>query len=85
MIDIPLIVDSIPRMLMGIGLTFQLLFLSGVLGLALAVVLLLMRISGRWYLARGVASSGNLTYDVPEGTQSGSRDAPLSAAPAACP
>ena len=51
MIDIPLIVDSIPKMLMGIGLTFQLLFLSGVLGLALAVVLLLMRISGRWYLA----------------------------------
>ena len=51
MIDVPLIVDSIPRMLLGIGLTFQLLFLSGVLGLALAVVLLLMRISGRWYLA----------------------------------
>ena len=38
-------------MLMGIGLTFQLLFLSGLLGLALAIVLLLMRISGRWYLA----------------------------------
>ena len=51
MIDVPLIVDSVPRMLMGIGLTFQLLFLSGALGLALAVVLLLMRISGRWYLA----------------------------------
>ena len=51
MIDIPLIVDSIPKMLMGIGLTLQLLFLSGALGLALAVVLLLMRISGRWYLA----------------------------------
>ena len=51
MIDVPLIVESVPRMLMGIGLTFQLLFLSGALGLALAVVLLLMRISGRWYLA----------------------------------
>ncbi|MEM7224274.1 MAG: ABC transporter permease subunit [Pseudomonadota bacterium] len=38
-------------MLGGIGLTFQLLFLSGALGLVLAVVLLLMRISGRWYLA----------------------------------
>lgn len=49
--DLPLIVDSIPRMLMGIGLTFQLLFLSAVLGLALAILLLLMRISGRWYLA----------------------------------
>ena len=42
MIDIPLIVDSIPKMLMGIGLTLQLLFLSGALGLALAVVLLLL-------------------------------------------
>ena len=49
--DISLIIDSIPRMLMGIGLTFQLLFLSGILGLALAIVLLLMRISGRWYLS----------------------------------
>ena len=49
--DFALIVDSIPKMLMGIGLTFQLLFLSGALGLALAIILLLMRISGRWYLA----------------------------------
>ena len=48
--DFALIMDSIPKMLMGIGLTFQLLFLSGVLGLALAIILLLMRISGRWYL-----------------------------------
>ncbi len=50
-IDFPLIVDSIPEMLTGIGLTFQLLFLSAVLGLALAIILLLMRISGRWYLS----------------------------------
>ncbi len=49
--DFVLIMDSIPKMLMGIGLTFQLLFLSAVLGLALAIVLLLMRISGRWYLS----------------------------------
>jgi len=49
--DFPLIVDSIPKMLMGIGLTLELLFLSGILGLALAIALLLMRISGRWYLA----------------------------------
>jgi polar amino acid transport system permease protein len=49
--DFALIVDSIPKMLMGIGLTFQLLFLSAVLGLALAIILLLMRISGRWYLS----------------------------------
>ena len=48
--DFSLIIDSIPKMLMGIGLTFQLLFISAALGLALAVVLLLMRISGRWYL-----------------------------------
>jgi len=49
--DFTLIVDSIPKMLMGIGLTFQLMFLSAVLGLALAIILLIMRISGRWYLA----------------------------------
>jgi polar amino acid transport system permease protein len=49
--DIALIIDSIPKMLVGIGLTFQLMFLSGVLGLILAVILLLMRSSGRWYLA----------------------------------
>ncbi len=33
--DFALIIDSIPKMLMGIGLTFQLLFLSLVLGTAL--------------------------------------------------
>ncbi len=49
--DFALIADSIPKILMGIGLTFQLLFLSAVLGLALAIILLLMRISGRWYLS----------------------------------
>lgn len=49
--DFALTLDSIPKMLMGIGLTFQLLVLSAVLGTALAIILLLMRISGRWYLA----------------------------------
>jgi len=49
--DLALIADSIPRMLVGIGLTFQLLILSAVLGLMLAVIILLMRISGRWYLS----------------------------------
>jgi polar amino acid transport system permease protein len=49
--DFALIVDSIPKMLMGIGLTFQLLFLSALLGTTLAIILLLMRISGRWYLS----------------------------------
>lgn len=49
--DLALIVDALPKMLMGIGLTFQLLILSAVLGLALATVLMLMRISGKWYLS----------------------------------
>ena len=48
--DVALVIDSIPKMLAGIGLTFQLLFLSGLLGLLLAVILLLMRMSHRWYL-----------------------------------
>jgi octopine/nopaline transport system permease protein len=48
--DFALVIDSIPKMLAGIGLTFQLLFLSGILGLLLAVILLLMRMSKRWYL-----------------------------------
>lgn len=48
--DYSLIIDSIPKMLMGLGLTLQLLFLSAFLGLVLAVLLLLMRISGKWYL-----------------------------------
>ena len=49
--DVALIIDSIPEILTGIGLTFQLLFLSLALGTALAIVLLILRISGRWYLA----------------------------------
>lgn len=49
--DPSLVTDSIPKMLVGIGLTFQLMFLSGLLGLILAVILLLMRISGKWYLS----------------------------------
>jgi polar amino acid transport system permease protein len=36
---------------MGIGVTLELLVLSMVLGTALAVLFLLMRISNRWYLA----------------------------------
>lgn len=49
--DFSLIIDSVPKMLMGIGVTLELLVLSAVLGTALAVLLLLMRISNRWYLA----------------------------------
>lgn len=48
--DFTLVFDSIPKMLMGIGLTLQLMALSAFLGTILAVVLLLMRISGRWFL-----------------------------------
>lgn len=51
MIEFSVIIDAIPRMLGGIGLTFQLLFLSAAIGLALAVALLLMRISGRAWLS----------------------------------
>jgi polar amino acid transport system permease protein len=49
--DLSLIVASLPKMLMGIGLTFQLLLLSAILGLALAIGLMLMRVSGKWYLS----------------------------------
>jgi len=49
--DFTLVFDSIPKMLAGLGLTLQLMLITAVLGTALAVVLLLMRISGRWYLA----------------------------------
>jgi polar amino acid transport system permease protein len=48
--DFALIPDSIPKMLTGFWMTFELWFLSAVLGMALAIILLLMRISGRWYL-----------------------------------
>jgi len=50
-LDVALVVDSIPEMLVGIGLTFELLFLSLFLGTALGIFLLILRISGRWYLS----------------------------------
>jgi polar amino acid transport system permease protein len=49
--DLSLIAEALPKMLSGIGLTFQLLVLSDILGLALAIVVMLMRISGKWYLS----------------------------------
>jgi len=49
--DLYLIIDSLPKMFEGIGLTLQLLFLSAFIGLILAVILLLMRLSLRWYLS----------------------------------
>lgn len=53
--DVALIIDSLPKMLQGLGLTLQLLFISSFIGLALAVVILLMRISGRWFLSAPAA------------------------------
>lgn len=49
--DVSLVIDSLPRLIGGIGLTLELLFLSIFFGFLLAVVLLLMRISNRWYLS----------------------------------
>ena len=51
MFDLSIIVDAVPRMLGGIGVTFSLLVISAAFGLVLAVGLLLMRISGEWYLS----------------------------------
>ena len=48
--DVSLIVESLPKMLAGIGITLQLLVVSAVLGLILAIILLLMRLSGKWWL-----------------------------------
>ncbi len=48
--DISLVFESIPKMLTGLGLTLELLLLSSAIGLVLAVITLLMRISGRWFL-----------------------------------
>ncbi|MEN8246717.1 MAG: ABC transporter permease subunit [Thermodesulfobacteriota bacterium] len=50
-LEISLILESIPKMLTGIGVTLQLLVLASLLGLGLGVILLLMRISGRRYLS----------------------------------
>jgi octopine/nopaline transport system permease protein len=48
--DFQLIFDSIPKMLNGIGLTLELMAVSAILGTILAIILLLMRISGRSFL-----------------------------------
>ncbi|MGO4406612.1 ABC transporter permease [Bosea sp. RAF48] len=48
--DVDLILSSLPQIAAGIGLTLKLLFLSMFFGLMLAIVILLLRISGRWYL-----------------------------------
>lgn len=43
--DISLVFTSLPRLLMGVGVTLQLLLVSGILGLILAIPMVLMRIS----------------------------------------
>jgi polar amino acid transport system permease protein len=48
--EIGLVFASVPKMLVGLGLTLELLLLSSFIGLVLAVMTLLMRISGRWFL-----------------------------------
>jgi len=48
--SLDLILSSLPQMLAGIGITLKLLLISGFLGLLLAIVLLLMRLSGKFYL-----------------------------------
>ncbi len=54
--DFGLVVESIPRMLGGIGLTLELLLLCSIIGFVLAVITLLMRISGRWFLVAPAAA-----------------------------
>lgn len=48
--DISLIGSSLPRILQGLGLTLNLLAVSTLFGLMLAVLILLMRLSGRSWL-----------------------------------
>ncbi|WP_104493296.1 ABC transporter permease [Paracoccus denitrificans] len=48
--DFNLVFSSLPLIASGIGITLKLLIISTLFGLALAVLILLMRISGRWYL-----------------------------------
>ena len=48
--DINLILSSLPRILQGLGLTLNLMFTSIFFGLILAVILLLMRLSGKPWL-----------------------------------
>lgn len=48
--DLTLIADSLPKILRGLGLTLNLLAVSTLIGLALAVLILLARLSGRPWL-----------------------------------
>ena len=48
--EFSLVFGSLPKLLEGLGLTLQLLFLSSFIGLVLAVITLTMRLSRRWFL-----------------------------------
>ncbi|MGC4123299.1 MAG: ABC transporter permease [Myxococcales bacterium] len=48
--DFGLIFSSLPQLLSGLAVTLKLLFFSTLIGLALAIVILLMRLSGRQWL-----------------------------------
>lgn len=48
--DFALLFESLPRMLEAIGVTLQLLVYSSLIGLVFALLVLMMRISGKWYL-----------------------------------
>lgn len=48
--DVGLVFGSLPKLLTGLGLTIELLLLSSFIGLVLAIITLLMRISGHWIL-----------------------------------
>ncbi len=48
--DFALLFQSLPRMLEAIGVTLQLLIYSSLIGLVFAFLVLMMRISGKWYL-----------------------------------
>lgn len=48
--DWSVIFDSLPKMMSGVWLTLQLVFISGIIGLALAVVLALLRTSPRAWI-----------------------------------
>lgn len=48
--DFNLILSSLPQIAAGIGITLKLMAYSTVIGLVLAVLILLMRISSRWFL-----------------------------------
>ncbi len=49
--DFSLVLSSLPQIFSGLTLTLKLLVLSAALGLVIAGVVLLMRLSGRWWLA----------------------------------